>query len=370
MKKKIDVLHIYYGTQGISGLYIDEIYQSLNKKSIVQEVIVSSYFPFGYGKRIFFKYTDLSSGIKNSLLRKVIRLMEMIFGLTYCFFFIILSKPKIVNYSLNSSFITDVIFLRAIKFFSDVTLIVTCHDVIPFSRNSSDKLRQINYRVKIFHLADFLLVHTKKSVIDLETFFNINISKIISHSFPIMSMKRVFEQSIDNVKKFDFAFVGHLRHEKGIEILVEAWKVFYTKNPNATLLIAGNSPYEMSFLDNLNSFNVVLDLEYLSDKQYFESICSARTIILPYKEGTNSGVVYNLIDLDVNIIYSNLPMFEENPLLDKKGMFESESIESLSELLSYFYLLNIENVSKTTEYKDQFDKEIYEVYSKLLYNDI
>lgn len=366
MKRNIDIVHIYYGSQGIGGLYINEIYQSLKSNSLNQSIVVSNYYPFTYGKKIFFKYSDLSGGMKNSFFRKLIRIFEMLFGLIYCLFFIMIKKPKIINYSLNASFITDVIFIKLLKKISRSTIIVTCHDVIPFSKNPKDKFKQIKYRQIIFNTAHFLLVHTEKSIEDLIEVFKISRSKILIHSFPLMSLKSIFGEPNCKTKKYDFAFIGHLRNEKGIDILIEAWKRFITKFPKATLLIAGNAPYQIDFLKELKRYNVTLELQYLSDRKYFDYINSANTVVLPYKEGTNSGVAYNLFDLDVNIIYSDLPMFMENKLLDRTGMFESENVEDLEKKLEQFYNRRLTLDQDTANYKVKFDKEVYDIYSGLL----
>ena len=49
------IYHIYWGTSGNSGLYLDEIYQILKKGGYNQKIYVNYCYPFGYGERIFFK---------------------------------------------------------------------------------------------------------------------------------------------------------------------------------------------------------------------------------------------------------------------------------------------------------------------------
>ena len=48
------IYHIYWGTSGNSGLYLDEIYQILKKGGYNQKIYVNYYYPFGYGEKIFF----------------------------------------------------------------------------------------------------------------------------------------------------------------------------------------------------------------------------------------------------------------------------------------------------------------------------
>ena len=69
--EKKGCFHVYWGTQGNGGLYLDEIYQVLKSVGISQDVFVSYYYPLAYGKKVFFKYTDLISGKKRNRLSLV-----------------------------------------------------------------------------------------------------------------------------------------------------------------------------------------------------------------------------------------------------------------------------------------------------------
>ena len=365
-KERIDVIHVYYGTQGVAGLYIDEIYKTLDNRLINQEVFVSYYFPFNYGKKIFFKYTDLASGVKNSLLRKYIRALELILGLLYVIIYSAIKKPKIINYSLNSSLWTDIIFLKAIKFVSKANIIITCHDVIPFSKNERDKEKQIMYRKEIFDYADYLLVHNENSIKDLKKVYNVKDDKIRLHPFPLMDLGKLNFGSNFVDKEYDFAFIGHLRREKGIEVLVESWKKISKIYPNAKLLIAGNTPSKIDSFKEIENTNVDFKLKFLTDKEYIDYINKSSTIILPYEEGTNSGVVYNLISLDVNIIYSNLGMFTSNSLLDENGVFERGNVEDLVKRMEFYYKKNKISNRKLDDYKKSFDLHTYNLYKKIL----
>ena len=102
--KKIDILHIYAGTSGSSGLYIDAIYKALEIE-FNQEVFVSYNFPFKYGKKLFYRFSDLA--LPNILhssnkLRLVIRYFELLYVLFYALIYTLVYKPKIINYSLTT----------------------------------------------------------------------------------------------------------------------------------------------------------------------------------------------------------------------------------------------------------------------------
>lgn len=367
IRTNLDVLHVYYGSQGSGGLYLDEIYSSLKRENIRQEVIVSYYYPFNYGKKIFFKYTDLASGMKKSKLRIFLRALEFAYGLFYSLIYILSNRPTIINYSLNRGFILDVFFILILKFLSSSKIVITCHDVIPFSNNPKDYINQMKYRKFIFTQVDFLIVHNKKSLDDLNQVFDICKEKIYFHLFPIMDLNRMNSKPSSCEKKYDFAFIGHLRKEKGVDLLIDAWRIFHKDNPYATLLIAGNAAYNSNMFDTIKNLNVTFILNYLSDEEYCRLLNESKTIVLPYLTGTNSGVLYNIVASDCNVIYSDLPMFKENILLSKTGSFVSGDKIDLVQKLSYFYINNdLKHANYLIEYKKNFHHTVIESYKKLL----
>lgn len=367
MKK--DIIHIYHGTQGAGGLYIHEIYLELKSKGFNQETFLSYYYPFKYGKRIFFKYTDLASGVKKSKLRIYLRGVELIVGLLYSYFYIIINRPKIVNYSLISSYISDYVFLKLIKTTSNSKIIVTCHDVIPFGESKNSILKQISIRKKILKYADYFLVHNENSIKDLEEVFNISCDKIFYHPFPLMDLNKInTNQNLNIQKDYDFAFLGHLRDSKGVDLLLDAWKMLHQKFPHAKLLLAGNLPDGSKLkLDNLEAQNIYTNIKYLSDDDYFGFLNKSRNIILPYRSGTNSGVLYNLLTMNVDIIYSDILMFANNPLLNEKGKFRAGDVYSLYEKLCEYYSSKIPRENyKLDEYKEKFSESVIDVYRNIL----
>lgn len=367
MKK--DIIHIYHGSQGAGGLYIHEIYQVLKNNGVSQEAFLSYYFPFQYGKKIFFRYTDLASGIFKSKTRIFLRAIELFFGLLYTVLYIIVYRPKVVNYSLISSYLSDYIFLKILKMFSNSIIVLTCHDVVPFGENKKSILKQIKIRKKILRIADFFIVHNQNSIDDLQKLFNIPIKDIFYHPFPLMDLHKIVVVNDTNLKKeYDFSFLGHFRESKGVDLLIKAWKLFHEKYPHANLLLAGNFP-NGSLLDlkDLEKFNVKLFPMYLSDEDYFNFLNRSKNIILPYKSGTNSGVLYNLIMMNVNIIYSDLPMFTSNVLLNDTGKFKTNDVNSLFEKMCEFYILkDIEIRPELNKYDENFKKIIIEVYKKIM----
>jgi hypothetical protein len=108
--QKVDILHIYTGTAGASGLYINEIFTSLQNK-FKQEIIVNYYYPFPHGRKYFYKISELGAKkIKNTTLRLFIRFFELTIGLFRTYVFILLASPKVINYNLTSDAFPEYFF--------------------------------------------------------------------------------------------------------------------------------------------------------------------------------------------------------------------------------------------------------------------
>lgn len=361
------IYHIYWGTAGNAGLYLDEIYQTLAKAGYKQEVFVSYYYPFDYGHKIFFKFTDLGHSVVKGKIRLVLRLFELIFALTYVYICILVERPQVVNFSLIGHMFPIPQFLRMVRMTTKCKIILTCHDVIPFQVGHQSAESQMNARHKLLQLGEYLLVHNLNSQKELVEYFEVDPPKIIMHGFPIMDLRKLMSNHAKVEKTIDFLFIGHLRKEKGIEVLLEAWVAFHKIVPEAKLVIAGNAPFGLD-ITKYDNLNIEFHLHFLSDAEYCNYVESSRYVILPYTRGTNSGIISTVLSLGTKVITSDISMFQNNPLVSKADMFKTGDSKSLSELLEYKYkLVDVDHSEETlAEYRKKFEIEVVSTYRKLL----
>lgn len=361
------IYHIYWGTSGNSGLYLDEIYQCLKENGYKQKVFVSYYYPFEYGERIFFHHSDIAHCTVKGLKRKFVQLYEILVA----FIRIIISarrdKPEVVNYSLISgSYWFVLYFLILLKWVSGSKLIITCHDVCPWG-NHEHGSREMKNRQKIFDIADKLLVHNDSSIIDLERVINIDRQKIVKHLFPIMDLTKLMGGKKCVEKKCDFLFIGHLRRDKGIDFLINTWKTFHSHNKEAVLWICGRPQGQDYDVNNLRQYNIICNLGFISDENYCQYIQSARYVILPYLKGTNSGIISTVLSLGADVVTSDISMFTDNPLVSRENMFKSGDADSLVKILKDKY----DNQSPKDmeqllcQYKENFYNEVLSAYKDL-----
>ena len=359
------IYHIYWGTSGISGLYLDEIYKCLKDNGFNQKAYVSYYYPFDYGEKVFFRYSDMARCKVKGIVRKVLQGIETVYAFAIILLRSKIEKPSVINFSLVGVSKAMVFhFLKTLKRLTGCKLVVTCHDVCPW-RNTDDKSSEMINRRRIFDLSDYLLVHNDSSVNDLENVFNIKRDKIIKHLFPIMDMTKLYSDETKAPKEYDYLFIGHLRKDKGIELLIEAWKLFHKKNDKATLCICGRPQEQKYDVESLKKWKITCVLRYVSDDDYFRYVQSARYVIFPYKRGTNSGVLSTVLSLGTDVITSDIPMFSDNPLVKKENMFKTGDVDSLIQLLDdKYHEKKIDDVHNTiVDYRRLFADETVNVYS-------
>lgn len=366
-KSKIDVFHVYWGTSGNSGLYIDEIFKHLERSGYKQRVFVNYYYPFDYGDKIFFKRGDIGNSRYQGFIRKFFQLQEIVFGFAKILYLSYIQSPRVINYShVGSSYFFIYWFLKIIKKITGSKLVVTCHDVMPLTLSEFDST-EMKFRNKIFHVADVLLVHNLNSITELKDKFDIDPERLLYHSFPLMDLTKIPPKTESQFEKVDFLFIGHLRKAKGIELLLDAWIDFYKKNPVAKLRICGKQPLDVHFdKDLLEQNGVEFNLHFISDEDYYHYVKATRYVILPYLLGTNSGIISTVLSLGTEVITSDLSMFVENELVKPADMFKTGDKESLVLKLEEKFRINQNSSAyKIQNYRDKFEEQLTAVYKKL-----
>jgi len=366
-KHKVMLVHVYAGTQGTAGLYLNETIKAIQETNITQKAFVSYYYPFNNAKKIFYKYTDLASGRKKTKIRPYVRYLELLYALIYIFCNIIYIHPQYLNYSLNSSYLIEYYFLILIRKILKTRIILTCHDIIPFDNNYLDISKENKRRSYLFKMADLLLVHNENSKRDLIEYYRVTSDKIIYHSFPFMDLS-LWNFEVLN-KNIDFLFIGHLRKEKGIDVLLDAWRKFNKKVPSANLYIVGNMPTNSTLnVSEYKNQNIKFILNYVNDSNYTKLIASSRCVVLPYLRGTNSGIPSSALSMRSYLIVSDIPMFQNNKIIEKDAFFESGNSDSLLEKLLLFNNKNsINDVSELIRnYKRTFVCEVTNLYNSIL----
>lgn len=333
-------VHVDYGSRGNSGLYISKIINSLRKEVNFKAYVHKDYI---YNDQNIVKIFDLLVfNIRPKFLQQILKLLS----LSVCLFYISISlamtlrKDKYLIIELYEPFSIYKYFIKFSNFLG-IETILTVHDVEPLY-NNYPKIIMCDI-ADIIWCSKKLIVHTDESCKKLEKYKK----EIFNIPFPLMEIKQK-DISDSKENEIKFLFIGHLRKEKGIEILLDAWRSNSKIYNQAYLTIAGSVPFGLQY-DFTNLKNCTLISNYVDDETYSDLVNETHYVLLPYTAGTNSGILSTVASLGKPCITSDLEMFKESSFLIDDLVGKIKSSDDLEKIL----LSVIENHDlKYNYYKD------------------
>ena len=357
------IVHVYWGAKGNASGYLDAIYSALSlNRDYSQKLIVSVGYAYLPALKVFFPITDRllhNPGFNHT--RRIIRALEMIIGLLFTTFYILIYRPNCLNYShVSRSYKVVSSFLRLWKLLTpSMKLLVTAHDVSPLVGARSE----ITVRNEIFNAADFVIVHNRMDSEELHWKFNQTIDKVLYHPFPLFKASSSYQIPLS----YDLLFIGSIRKGKGLGLLYKAHQELVAEGVPLKLAICGKVD-DQKIIEGIRSDSLVhTRFGYLSDAQFDSYLRQAKLICLPYTEGTNSGVLSLAFSSGRNILASDLAMFKQSGFLTKGDLFHTGDIQSLKKaikrkLSSTYHVQNRD----LDAYRITFEELVNEVYNKVL----
>lgn len=350
------IWHVYYGTRGAAGAYIDALQGCLEHSGIPSVAFVSSgyRYPTHGVHKIFFPFTERWEHRNKFLLG--LRAIELIAGYMSVLLMAAFVRPAI-NLHLADNYLATLIFGRlciALR----LNTIVTCHDVLPHDDESSSA------RIELLRAADRLIVHSDDAALQLTDLLGDSSAKRIRKcSFPFSSYDRLSSNAqpadaglLPDILPSDYVlFVGVVRLSKGIDTLIQAWEELGTEAPGH-LVIAGKWPKtlrELKVRAHTISRCVVLD-RYLSDQEFSHVISRASWVILPYKRYTHSSILFSCLNAGVPMIVSDCGLFREM-LPGYKPVFGMQSSVQLAAMLRQ---------TRRDDYRSESTARLREIYSR------
>jgi glycosyltransferase involved in cell wall biosynthesis len=221
-------------------------------------------------------------------------------------------------------------------------LIITVHDVESFFPQATTSRRMIS---SVYRLAARLVVHNQVSRRELIEKLDIppaQVEIIPSGNF----LNGVPETSHPAEAKHDLGisktsrvilFFGHIREEKGLDILIGAIPAVAREIPEVTLLVAGRplrtdfSSYE-EMIDRLGIRDRCrLHIRYIPNGELPLYFAASDVVVLPYRRIYQSGVILMAMSYGRAVVVSDLPGMTEMVKDGENGyVFEQGSHTSLS----------------------------------------
>jgi len=340
------VWHIYYGTKGTAGAYIDALLKASSIAGIDAAAFVSCNYRFKFGRafKCFFPITDFTE--KRNVFILLLRGLELMLAYLYLAVLVIVKRPIVVVHLIDDFYVTYLLF-KLCKF-AGLTVRITCHDV------SSHYLGMNNIRARILVQANELVVHNEAAARILCDHLGKSIShKIKTYPFPysafdeIISQKRLdsFKSRLRSVIGKDYyLFLGVVRRSKGIETLIQAWPRF-NKAKKERLVIAGKwTDPDEKFRRQADDDETIAVLDrYVDDEEFVQLIKDAKIVILPYLDYAHSAVISACGNHGGAVIISDIQLF--NLILPNyRFSFKHGSMEDLALVLNLTSVLSDEEI--------------------------
>ena len=359
------IIHIDYGTKGNSAYYLEQLLRAYSGVVPVEAFVHKEYVGETHGAKVTRIFEAASRLLPAGFIKNVYKLVDI-----YVAFFLIYIALRrksrtdrlYVFISLFQSFHVYKWFLGLISKYA--VIVITVHDAVEHKHNYP-KIIMCN-RDDILSYADAIIVHGRDSCQILSYLGK----KTYDLPFPLSTPR--FSRKIPSYEHVKFLYIGHIRAEKGVDILIDAWRDISLCEPNAYLTIAGTYS-GLPAIDFKNLFNVNLLLNYQSDSDFERLILDTDYVVLPYTGGTNSGVLSMSTSYLRPCITSRIPLFTESQFTLDELMYEdgkSGLISVLKRVIGnhgdrYSFYQNMLS-EKLDGYLSIFSKELTSKYSDIL----
>lgn len=261
-----------------------------------------------------------------------------------------------------------ILFLARILFRGKI--IVTVHDVESFHYPTNTYISRlgINLTHGLMFFNDFCKDEFKKIYGLTKPFC------IIPHGNYLHYFKKLPTRNKTKNRNIKLLFFGQLKTVKGIDILLDAFKIVNSKSSDFELTIVGR-PWKMSqkkLLEKFKSYsfgeNFKYNLNYVSDFQVKEYYSESDLVILPYTRVYNSAVMLLSFSYGRAIISSDLPPFLETLENNVNGFyFKNGDSNKLAEVILSSIDYNLEKMGDNA-YNTVLEKNDWKTHINKLIN--
>ncbi len=221
-------------------------------------------------------------------------------------------------------------------------VVITVHDVIPFD-NRFLEMKALN---AIYKRADRLLLHTKEAADEFRKYYSATTPiSIITKGFCYKPDYKRIEKETARKKLgipndvIVFLYYGTIRPSKGLDTLMSAISQAQDINSRIFLLAAGafhrvDEDKYRKLADEVVKKGAKVDfgfVPYNMEKIYFSS---ADVLVLPYREGTQSGVVQVGLMYELPIIASDIYAMDDVAVEGVNALrFHAGNVKDLKQLI-------------------------------------
>ena len=237
--------------------------------------------------------------------------------------------------------------LRRIKTNRHTKVICIADNILPHEKRLGDKVFT-KYFVKPI---DGFITMSEKVFADLKLFAGSKPAKLVPHPLydnfgSIISKEEARRKMEINVEDKVILFFGFIRKYKGLDILLNAFKIMNSafKIQNLKLLIAGEFyDDKKNYASLLNDIeikdNLILHTHFISDSEVKYYLCAADCVIQPYRSATQSGVTPLAYHFEVPMIVTNVGGLPSMVPDKKVGLVAEPTPESIAKKINEYFEL-------------------------------
>lgn len=235
--------------------------------------------------------------------------------------------------------------LRRVKTNHHTKVVCIADNILPHEKRPGDEAFT-KYFVKPI---DAFVTMSEKVLMDLKTFVKNKPAKLIPHPLYDNFGERISKQEARKRLEINQAdkvilFFGFIRKYKGLDILLEAFKMLKEKQmiANLKLLIAGEfyedeKNYSSLLHDPKIQDSLILHTHFISDSEVKYYLCAADCLIQPYRSATQSGVTPLAYYFEVPMIVTNVGGLSHMVPDKKAGLVAEPTPESLAQKITEFF---------------------------------
>jgi len=236
-------------------------------------------------------------------------------------------------------------------------LVLTAHNVNGEAREGRDSgLNRFSLRV-MYTLADHIIVHTNGMRTELFQRFGIEPAKVsvIPHGaydttgcsgLSQNEARRTLSVGLDRKV---ILFFGAIDRYKGLDILVESFLDLLKQDPSYMLVIAGMPKHGERYLsESMQSLHghrqgsdFLLRPEFVPDGERELYFAAADCLVLPYRDVSQSGVLFLSYSFGLPVIATDVGSFREDVIDGKTGFLAPASREGLAAGIRRYFGSNL-----------------------------
>lgn len=260
------------------------------------------------------------------------------------FLYLLGTRSEVVHVQwVRFPFLEGILFTLFMRFLGK-KVIYTAHDVLPHSGDT--RCNRLLYR-GVYRAQNQIIAHTNYIRQRILNEFSIPDRKV--HVVPHGVYERPFDPGLSpqqarvrlqlSTDSLVLLFFGYIAEYKGLDLLLESMK-HYTGIPKIQLVIAGRvSPeYKNAFSTLVEDAevkdNLVLHIRFIRDEEIETLFKAAHVAVLPYREASQSGVLFMSYAYGIPVLVPNLGGFPDDVIPERTGfIFEKGNPVSLAQTL-------------------------------------